>query len=372
MTSDPFEGAEYVDDEDSPFEAAGQVDPVTSLVVESGGTRRMPHPLTGKPKRFTRMSKFAGRHADEYVLTEWKLAFAVMGTAKNRGLYAEANSLPIPTEDMEFRPKGWWRPWAEIAHQAMDFADASYGARLGTAVHRWSEQVELDTLQLKSVPPEWRKHVEALIRLRAQHGMVLIPEMRERLIVNLGLHNGLSGKWDALVLGPDGRIILDDTKTGKNVPDFGLGEIGVQLSGYSRAEYLWEPDNSEATHGYVPTPEIRTDVATLTWLPINRPEDSELVPVDLEEGWLEAERIVKSIQYQNRSRRKNNGLRLPIESLYSAPEIENIFDGARAIHGATSVAELHVVVTQMFSDGKLTEGLSLMAETRAQQIEEES
>lgn len=374
MTVDAFEGADYIDDENSPFEEA---DPIAELrsqsgqIEETGTYRRMPDPLTGKMKRFSRASNFS--YSDETVLNMWKMAMAVMGVAKNRSLYALANSEPVPEQAMEFRNKGWWMPWYDIAVQGMDWADAHNGARLGTAVHRWSEQVELGTLELKSVPREWRKHVTALLRIRAANHLVIVPHLRERLIVNRGLHNGLCGKFDAICLDKYGRLVLDDTKTGKNVPDFGLGEIAIQLSIYVNAEYLHEPDNAHNEYGYIPMPECRTDMATVTWIPIDRPEDAEIIPVDIADGWEAAKHTAALKEHQNKSRRKmGNGLRLPISSLYSDPEMEDHDAKRYLIENATSIEELTSIVTDLFSSGFLTSGLEAMAIMKNRQIKAES
>jgi hypothetical protein len=370
MTVDPFESAPAVPvDDDDPFEAAGGIGG-PELIEEHSGYRYMPDPLTGRRKRFTRASGFA--MSDEFVLNEWKLAFVAMGVAKDRGLYAEANSMPLPTESMEFRPKGWWRPWAKIAHEAMDFMGAKTGARLGSAVHRWSEQYELGTLELKSVPPEWRKHVEALVRLRAREKMTLIPSLRERLILNRGLHNGVCGRFDAITVDAFGRLVIDDTKTGKNVPAFGLEEISIQLSIYANAEWMWEPESADTTHGYAELPDIDKTYATVTWLPIDRPEDSELIPVDIAAGWEAAQHVAALVQHRNRSRRKHDNLRLSMEQLYSVPELDNTFTGVRLIREAATVDQLRGIVTNLFSQGLLTAGVSLMAQAKEAEINAEA
>lgn len=321
MTTDPFEDAAPAGEIDDPFEDAGEAEP-GPVIEEGDGTRKMPDPLDGVRKTFTRASKFGGVIADDYTLVEWKIAMAVLGTAKNRDIYAMANAEPMPTENMEDRPKGWWLPWATYGHEAMDAVRASSGAHLGTAIHSWVDQIEAGTIRMRDIPEEWREHVKAHLRVHKENGMKYIPEMRERLIVNRGLHKGVSGKFDALRGHTSGAFIIDDTKTGKNAP-MGLDEIAVQLAIYANAEYFWTPEAHNSVHGYLPAPvDIHKKIATVTWVPVNNPDRADVIPIDIEAGWEAAQQVAKILEYRNRSKRvagsKLGSVRLSKTALKSA------------------------------------------------------
>lgn len=274
-----------------------------SEIKEEGGSRWMPHPETGAKKKFVRATQFAGTLSDEYVLNEWKMAMVALGIGRNRGLYARSNAEPLPTEPMEHREKGWWVPWSDIAHEAIDSAQAKSGAHLGTAVHSWVEQIEAGERGILSVPKEWREHIRAHLRIHEEQGIKYVPEWREGLIVNLAIGSGVCGRFDALRMDTLGRLIVDDTKTGKNAPE-GIDEIAIQLAIYANAGHMWAPDLPESVNGYVPMPSnIRKDVAMVSWVPIDRPEEAEVIPVDIKWGWEAAQAIAWTLAYRRRSKR---------------------------------------------------------------------
>lgn len=272
-------------------------------VVERNGSRTMPHPETGRPTRFVRASSFGGHVSDKYNLMEWNLAMVALGMGRNRGLTAISNATPIPKENMEHREQGWWKPWSEIAHDAIDSAQAKSGAHLGTAVHAWVEQVESGELPLKSIPREFRAHVIAHMRIHEELGIRYVPEYREQLVVNMAVAGGVSGRLDALRLDKLGRLIVDDTKTGRNAP-LGLDEIAIQLAVYANATHMYAPYLPESVNGYVPMPgNIRKDVAMVSWVPINDPDRAQVIPVDIKWGWRAAQIVGVIRAYQNRAKR---------------------------------------------------------------------
>jgi hypothetical protein len=303
------------EDDISPFEEleAATADP---RISEYDGGRIMPHPLTGKPTKFPRASDFA--ISDEKILVLWKMANAVMGVAKNRDLYALANSEPMPTGPVALWPKGWWLPWRDIARLALDRVGSSAGAHEGTAFHAYREQIEAGTITIDDVPPEWQPHVRRFQEMHRASAMTFEPEYVEQLVVNLKLHNGVCGRLDNLRRLPDGRLVLDDTKTGKQAPK-GLDEMGIQFAIYANAEWWWAPDHPDANeHGYLPAPiEIRKDVATVSWVPIDAPENGRIIPIDIGWGWRAAQVCAWLKGYWNRAKRVNNGLELPLSALWN-------------------------------------------------------
>ena len=320
MTDDDFEDA-------PPAKARGRYSTFEDLadgpaITEGRSSRRMPHPITGKPSLFMRASRYAQTLADQYMVVEWKLGMVTIGLSKNRGLNAKANALQIPDVPMEFRRRGWFLPWTKIGKEAMDFADANNGRNLGQAIHSWAEAVERGKIKLEDVLPDWQPHIENLLTQHKIWGMKGEAEYLERLIVNLaGLprpdakgnqYCGLCGKFDALRRMRDGSLMVDDTKSGKNAPE-GLDEIALQLAVYANAEWMWSP----AIQAYVPMPkEVRKDIATITWVPINDPENTQVIPVDIAAGWETAVEVAaKALEWRARANRKTGGIRLPTAAL---------------------------------------------------------
>ena len=93
---------------------------------------------------------------------------------------------------------------------------------------------------------------------------------------------------------------MDDTKTGKNAPA-GLDEIAIQLAIYANSPWMWDM----ARQMWVQTPpNIRKDIATVTWIPINNPEASEVIKVDIAAGWQAAKATAWVREYQRRANRE--------------------------------------------------------------------
>ena len=297
------------------LEAVTQGDPRIQE-LDGGRGRIMPHPLTGKPTRFARASGFA--ITDEAILTAWKIAMAVLGTGKHRDIYALANSEPMPKETITYRKVGWWMPWYKIGQAGMLRAGGMAGAHEGTAFHAWREQVEAGTISPDDVPEEWQPHIRRFLEMHQASAMSVVPEYVEQLVVTLKLHNGVCGRLDNARRLPDGSLIIDDTKTGKSAPD-GKDEMAIQFAVYANAEWWWAPDHPDANeHGYIPAPtEIRKDVGTVSWVPINNPENGRIIPLDLVWGWRAAQVSAWLKGYWNRSKRKNNGLELPLSAVWN-------------------------------------------------------
>lgn len=304
-------------DED-PFADLGADETVPDMVQEFEKYRKVPHPVTGQIVRMARPSSYGGVLTDGFTLEEWKIAQAVIGVTKNEDLYVMAQSHPLPKEPIEQREIGWWTPWAEYGHEGMDAARSMHGAHLGTGVHRWTEQIDDGSITVDDVPKKYRPHIENYFRIHEENGMGLVPEFRERMIAETTVHEtkqtkGLCGRLDALRSHSSGWLFVDDTKTGRQAPK-GLDEIAIQLAVYANAGWHWIGDNKA---GYwVPAPaNVNKEVAYISHLPIDRPDESEMIPVDIVWGWQAAKVVAWVMSYRNAAKRKYNGLRLPLSRL---------------------------------------------------------
>jgi hypothetical protein len=317
-------GMPFSDDFDDPDSGASPFDEPDELgetpqIVEGQSTRTMPHPLTGRMTKFPRASSWGGVISDKYTVDEWRKALVTMGLGAREDLWALASSDPtrrlyrdVPVED---RPTGWWRPYAEIADKALAAAESMSGAHKGTSIHAWGEQLDRGQIELSDVPERFREHMLHYQRVRLEAGLHVHGAYIEKLVLTLNLHNGVCGRLDGLRVGPGGWLITDDTKTGRQAPK-GLDEIAVQLAVYANAEWHWDGGET-ANFGWVPAPSIiRKDVATVTWVPINQPKLSEVIPVDIEWGWQAAKVVAWIKGYRNMAVRKNNSLRLPMSALH--------------------------------------------------------
>lgn len=301
-------------DEDG-FGELGVDETVPPMVEEFEKYRRVPHPVTGERVRMARPSGFGGVLTDGFTLEEWKIAQAVLGTAKFEDVYVLANSEPMPVEPIEQRDVGWWTPWAEYGHMGMDAVRSMHGAHLGTAVHRWTEQIDAGVIDVDDVPKKFRPHVENYLRIHEENQMELVPAYRETMIAETSIHEtkqtkGLCGRLDALRKHSSGWLFVDDTKTGRQAPK-GIDEIAIQLAIYANAQWHWVGNDQS---GYwVPAPKnVNKDVAYISHVPIDRPDESEMIPVDIRWGWQAAKVAAWVLAYRNAAKRKTNSLRLPL------------------------------------------------------------
>lgn len=352
-------------------------------VTEGRSSYTMPHPITGKQVKFMRASRFAQTLADQYMVTEWKIGMVTIGLSRNRGMTALANSMIIPEEPMEYRRKGWWMKWAEIGHKAMDYADSNNGSNLGIALHNWVESLDQGKIKVEDVLPDWQPHVEAYLDAHVAWGMKTESRYLERRIVNLaGLprpnasanqYNGLCGRFDALRRMPDGSLMVDDTKTGKNAPE-GLDEIALQLSVYANAEWIW----NAATESYEPMPEeVRKDIATITWVPVNDPDNTQVIPIDIAAGWEAAtELAAKALEWRARAKRKNNGIRLSTGALAAtmAPSMGRLqpADYVVRLEACRSQDQISHIYMEASALGLWTKSLDAQAKMQRNKIKIES
>lgn len=305
-------------DDSSPFELEGAT--ATSLIQEFTTYRIVPHPITGKMVRMKRPSTYGSEIADSEILTEWKLAMGIMGTANDEGLEALAQSEPIPTEPIHLRQAGWWMPWAKIGHMGMDAARSKHGAHLGTAVHTWTERLEKGEIQLSDIPKKWRLHGEHFLRVQEEHELNYHSWYSETLVCETELFNtrmtkGLCGRLDRLRSHPSGWLFVDDTKTGRQAPK-GVDEIAIQEAVYANSPWHW----NETLQKWVPAPpNINKDIGFITHVPIDHPERAKMIPIDLKWGWAAAQLVAEVLYYRNRAKRKTNGLRLREDILSTIP-----------------------------------------------------
>lgn len=337
---------------------------------ETSSQRRLPHPETGKMFWTTRASRWAGQVEERYQLEQWTKAMVAFGLGQREDLYALAASLDHPGPHKD-RPNGWWMPWAEIADKAMDAAEAKRGAHLGTAVHAFTEQHDAGKLKPSEIPSRWRPHVAKYQELHEALGLKIVDI--EKIVLTLGVHTGVNGRLDRRRRAPDGRLVIDDLKTGRNAP-LGLDGIAVQLAVYANAE--WQFDPQTGIWSRCPE-EVRKDVALVSWVPIDHPEDGEIIPVDIAWGW-EAAKVVAWIrEFRNAAKRtgttEKRAIRLPLSVLLEGVEETAVEqteeDIRRRILAATKLEELSIIYLEAFPAGLWTPALNALGLRRKAEIQ---
>lgn len=226
----------------------------------------------GKPKPYTRATTWAKTMADQYGLQQWQLRMCALGLGARHDLYARVAA--TRTDDKDGLNK--------LVEQAIEAAKASAGANLGTALHEFTERVDLG--EEVSPPPPWDADVAAYRTTLAEAGVTVLPDWVERVVVCDGLE--VAGTLDRLVEHA-GRVRVADLKTG-NV-EYAWGEIAIQLAIYAHATSAY----NYATDTHLELPSIDTDVALVIHLPAGK-ATCTIFEVDIAAGWeaaLLAERV---------------------------------------------------------------------------------
>ena len=217
-------------------------------------------PDGGKPVPYGRPSGFGIVLEDRFGLNKWQTRMACLGLAQRSDLLAQfAAASDDKARDL-------------LIDQAQEAAGASTGANTGSALHSFTEALDLG--RDVTVPAPWDADVAAYQQALADHGIVIDPAMIELDVVCDEL--ALAGTADRYVTW-QGRTVVADLKTGKAIKDPALG-YSVQLAVYARS-FLYDHASG-----------ARTDLGCChdTGLLIHLPAGQarcDIYEVDLEQAW---------------------------------------------------------------------------------------
>lgn len=237
----------------------------------------LPDPVTGEERAWTRVSTIARTLADEFKLTLWKMRMVAKGIALRPDLHAGAAAAD-PEEDKS--------DLNSIAKQAMDAAEASRGANLGTAMHTFARRLDAgESAATLRCPAPLDADLSAYHSLMRTAGLRI--EQSERVVLLPAL--GIAGRFDRIVRQSSGDakaapLATLDLKTGKDLSHSWL-EIAIQQALYAHAEAMWVP----ATNSYEPMPTgVDQHRGLVLHLPIGKAAP-RLYAVDLTKGWAAVE-----------------------------------------------------------------------------------
>ena len=212
------------------------------------GRYLIPDPDTGEVMPYTRATTFAKSISDTFGLTKWMLRMGGIGLAQRQDLL-----LGIAAAD-----PGDNKTLDRLMAEAKDHAGAMAGANIGTALHTFTELVDLG--QSPVVPPPYDADVAAYVEAVSAAGLEIIPGYIEQVVVIP--HLQVAGTLDRIVRTADGRLVIADLKTGKDV-SYAMGEIAVQLALYASATHIFDP----ATGELWPMPEVDQERALVFHAP---------------------------------------------------------------------------------------------------------
>jgi len=229
-----------------------------------------------KGKTYARTTTYIDVLDDKTSLSDWKLRMAIEGINRKPGLLEAWKELTDPLGADKGKAMG-------LVGAAMDAADSSLKAEVGTALHEISEDIDAGK-DPGFIPDEFLKDIEAYKLCTADLEVIHIE--------TFGVLDefGIAGTFDRLVrvkgelareLGvPDGTLLIADLKTGGI--EYGLGKIAMQLAAYSRMKQ-YDPVTfvrSELTD----LGEVSQDLALIIHMPSGEGR-CELVPVNIDKGW---------------------------------------------------------------------------------------
>lgn len=231
------------------------------------GRYLLPDPDTGKELAWTRATTLASTLADTYGLTRWQMRMVAKGLGMRQDLLALAAAAHVDDKDTLDR----------VASDAKEAAGSSAGANSGTALHSFTEAV--DRGEDAQIPDPWRADIDAYRAMLAAHNVTVHPEWIERITICPRF--GVAGTFDRIVTLADGRRVIGDVKTGKDLT-YSWGEIAIQLALYANATHMWNGT------GWDPMPVLDPNEAVVFWLPVGQAR-CELHTVNIVDGWAMAE-----------------------------------------------------------------------------------
>lgn len=227
------------------------------------GRYLLPQPA-GKDKGYTRATTVAKTLSDTYGLTRWQVRMTAQGLTQRPDLFARVAAAAGDAKTLDV-----------VCEEAKEAAAASSGANIGTALHSFTEAV--DAGRPVHIPAPWDADVAAYSAALERARITVDPDFIETV---LALHSiEVAGTMDRLVTMPDGRRLIADLKTGKDLT-YGWGEIAIQLALYAHAEQIFDPSTGQ----YRPMPEVDQDEALVMHLPAGQAR-CDLYVVDIAAGW---------------------------------------------------------------------------------------
>lgn len=228
----------------------------------------IPDAKTGEKRYWTRATTFASAVEDDFRLNLWKTRMTAVGLARRPDLYAGVAAVEDPQSD------DGKRKLDALCEQAKEFAGASTGSNLGTALHAFTQQ--LDMGRRPAVPAPWDKDVAAYEELIGLHGIDISPNYVERVVTVPFVK--VAGTMDRLVRWNADNFVLD-VKTGADL-SYAMNKIAIQLALYAHAETVYDVESNR----HFPMPKVDKERALVVHLPAGK-ATATLYEVDIRTGW---------------------------------------------------------------------------------------
>lgn len=244
------------------------------------GRYKLPDPVTGETRPWTRATTLAEAMQDTYGLTGWKMRMVAVGI----GLREDLQDLAAASDPEDKKQLD------QLCKDAMSIAQADVRSNKGTSLHKYTQR--LDQGQKIRAPRRWAADIAAYELAKKTWGIRTAPTMCERVTLIPELE--VAGTMDRIVKYQDIPMIFD-LKTGNDV-ERGAMKIAIQLALYSRGIGLW----NEETEQFDPMPRgLDQEIGLVLHLPAGEATAS-LYEVNLKLGWRAAQ-----LAYEVRKFRKD-------------------------------------------------------------------
>lgn len=257
-------------------------------------------PAPKKEVPFTRATTFAKSISDTFTLSAWSQRMVAKGISIRQDLRLAAATMDVKADKDALNA---------VCEQAKEAANAKSAARLGSAVHAFTEKVdatepdshdrETAFRQAQEYEPNVRKYSATL----AEFGITILPDMIERIVV--WKRFSIAGTFDRLGLWQGQPIVLD-LKTGRDLT-YGWNEIAIQLCVYAHADGVWNPD----LWRWEPMPDVSRTKALVVHLPVVD-QDLDDPPCTIYEVDLEPALAACQLCYDVREWRRMRDLAIPL------------------------------------------------------------
>ncbi len=249
------------------------VELATAVPVEPKRDRFGRYLIEGKP--YTRATTVAGTLEDTYNLSRWQMRQTAYGLVLRDDLLAQAQA---------HHPDGDKKLYNKVCQAALDAAAADRKANLGTALHRFTEDLDAGRKTLDEIPEPHRAMCHRYQTILDVHGVTVERDHIEQIVTVAG-HN-IAGTIDRIVRLADGSRVVGDLKTSTTL-NWSWLKIGVQLAIYANHTNTYDPATDKLGP---PIEDIDLDRALVIHLPSNG-DGAALHLVDIRasaEAWMTA------------------------------------------------------------------------------------
>lgn len=229
---------------------------------------------------FTRASTLGNALEDATGLNRWRGGMVVFGMSRRKDLVLAAQAVP-GTEDKKLHR----RPLYEIADKALEAAEASSAATVGTALHALTEQADQGTLavDIGEYQPVLDIYLERMTGWKVVRSETFVVSdyfhaagTFDRLITPLepmALVDKMTGEIITVIM--PGDLVVVDLKT-STIADYFGAKFFAQLAVYVTGQ-LYDRDPESPTYGARTPLGQRTDFALILHIPQGGDADGEPV-----------------------------------------------------------------------------------------------